>query len=100
MSCCAWLNASRPQIASAQQPPACLASKALEWAIREAALRRRPLTVLTVHQAVANYWTGSPVVSPGDPDLTKKALEAAYSGRPPLLWQVVKGGREDRIRSG
>jgi nucleotide-binding universal stress UspA family protein len=29
---------------------------ALEWAIREAAVRHAPLTVLTVQQAVAGYW--------------------------------------------
>lgn len=30
--------------------------QALEWAMREAALRRVPLTVLTVHEIVAGYW--------------------------------------------
>ncbi len=61
---------------------------ALEWAVREAALRHRPLTVLTVHQAVANYWTGSPVVYPGDPDLAKKALEAAQQETDSVLEQA------------
>jgi nucleotide-binding universal stress UspA family protein len=49
---------------------------ALEWAIREAAVRQAPLTVLTVQQAVAGYW-GSPVTYPGDQDLAEKARERA-----------------------
>jgi nucleotide-binding universal stress UspA family protein len=35
--------------------------RALEWAVSEAAARHAPLTVLTVHQAVAGYW-GGPVI--------------------------------------
>jgi nucleotide-binding universal stress UspA family protein len=50
--------------------------RALEWAIREAAARHTPLTVLTVDQAVAGYW-GGPVAYPGDQDLTSQAREAA-----------------------
>jgi nucleotide-binding universal stress UspA family protein len=38
---------------------------ALEWAIREATIRRAPLTVLAIRQAVAGYW-GSAVAYPGD----------------------------------
>jgi nucleotide-binding universal stress UspA family protein len=38
--------------------------RALEWAINEAAVRRAPLTIVTVHQLVAGY-TG-PVAYPGD----------------------------------
>ena len=49
---------------------------ALEWAIREAAVRHAPLTVLTVQQAVAGYW-GGPVLYPGDQDLAKEAREMA-----------------------
>jgi nucleotide-binding universal stress UspA family protein len=49
---------------------------ALEWAIREAAVRHAPLTVLTVQQAVAGYW-GGPVLYPGDEELAKQAHERA-----------------------
>ena len=49
--------------------------RALEWAVREAALRRAPLTVLTVHQAVADYWGAASF--PEDAALAKQALEAA-----------------------
>jgi nucleotide-binding universal stress UspA family protein len=50
---------------------------ALEWAIREAALRHAPLTVLTVHQAMASYWTAGSIAYAGDADFAKEALEAA-----------------------
>jgi nucleotide-binding universal stress UspA family protein len=50
--------------------------KALDWAAREAGIRHVPLTVLTVHQAVAGY-TGSAVDYPGDEALTDKNREAA-----------------------
>jgi len=49
---------------------------ALEWASGEAAVRRAPLTVLTVQQAVAGYW-GDPVRYPGDDDLAEKARQTA-----------------------
>jgi len=48
--------------------------QALEWAVNEAAVRHAPLTVLTVHQALASYW-GGPI--PADQDLAKRAREAA-----------------------
>ncbi len=34
------------------------AQQALEWAMREAAFRHAPLTVLTVHPVAASGWTG------------------------------------------
>lgn len=49
---------------------------ALEWAIKEAAVRHAPLTVLTVQQAVTGYW-GGPVLYPGDQDLARQAREMA-----------------------
>jgi len=50
--------------------------RALEVAIREAALRHAPLTVLTVHQVVAGY-SGHGVAYPGDDALADKARQAA-----------------------
>jgi len=44
--------------------------RALEWAISEAAIRRMPLTVLTVQQAIAEHWTR-------DADLAEHASKAA-----------------------
>ncbi len=49
--------------------------RALEWAMREAALRQMPLTVVTVHVLVAGYF--GPVSYPGDIDLTQHAREEA-----------------------
>lgn len=48
---------------------------ALDWAIREAGMRHTPLTVLTVHQAIADYWGA--VTYPGDQDLTEQARKIA-----------------------
>ena len=50
--------------------------QALEWAVNEASVRHAPLTVLTVNQAPAGYWS-SPVEYPGDQDRTSHAREAA-----------------------
>jgi nucleotide-binding universal stress UspA family protein len=53
--------------------------RALEWAAREAALRQAPLTVLTVHQALASGWSGGPVIYPGDQSDTDHALKLAQA---------------------
>jgi nucleotide-binding universal stress UspA family protein len=50
---------------------------ALDWAIREAAVRKVPLTVVTVHQAVAQYWGGPAVSYVGVEDQTVEAREMA-----------------------
>ena len=51
--------------------------KALDWAVREAALRQVPLTVLAVHEVMASYWTGNPLSVPGDAPELEKARTAA-----------------------
>jgi nucleotide-binding universal stress UspA family protein len=50
--------------------------RALEWAVREAGLRHAPLTVLTVHQAVAGH-DGGMSGHTGDPGPDEYAREAA-----------------------
>src|SRR5438270_6328643 len=50
--------------------------RALEWAVTEAAVRHAPLTVLTVHQAVAG-WFGAAAEYPGDASLTQQMQAAA-----------------------
>ncbi len=58
------------------------ASRALEWAIEEAAIRKADLTVLTVHSVPATYWSGRPALLPGDEDTldeVRKLAEAAVS---------------------
>jgi nucleotide-binding universal stress UspA family protein len=52
--------------------------RALEWAMKEAALRHAPLTVLTVHQAIRGYYGGVSTF-PDDPELTEKARVAAQA---------------------
>jgi nucleotide-binding universal stress UspA family protein len=49
--------------------------RALEWAISEAAARRAPLTVLTVHPAYAGHW--GPATFPRDADITQNARKLA-----------------------
>jgi nucleotide-binding universal stress UspA family protein len=51
--------------------------RVLEWAMKEAALRNVPLTVITVHQVAAGHWTGNPIVYPEDRPEQEKAQKAA-----------------------
>lgn len=52
--------------------------RALEWAAKEAVVRRTSLTVVTVHQAVAGFWGGTLKYAEDD-SLTDKAREAAQA---------------------
>jgi nucleotide-binding universal stress UspA family protein len=52
--------------------------RALEWAVKEAALRHTSLTVLTVDQAVAGFWGGT-LHMPKDESVTDKARDAAQA---------------------
>jgi nucleotide-binding universal stress UspA family protein len=51
--------------------------KALEWAIKEAAVKQVPLTVLTVHQVASNHWTGNPIITELDRPEEEKIRKAA-----------------------
>jgi nucleotide-binding universal stress UspA family protein len=51
---------------------------ALEWAAKEAGLRKTSLTVLTVHQAVRGFWGGT-LRYAGDEDLVEKGRQAAQA---------------------
>lgn len=58
------------------------ASHALEWAMKEAAIRKAPLTVVTVNSVPASYWSGAPVELPGDQEKVaeiRKSAEAAVA---------------------
>jgi len=58
------------------------ASHALEWAMTEAAIRKAPLTVITVNSVPASYWSGAPVELPGDQERVadiRKTAEAAVA---------------------
>lgn len=50
---------------------------ALEWALKQAALKHSHVTVLTVNSVPASGWTGLPVSLPQDPVAEGKAREAA-----------------------
>ena len=54
--------------------------QALKWAVREAAIKQAPLTVLAVHQVASNHWTGNPIVTeqdrPEEEKIRKSAEEA------------------------
>lgn len=63
------------------------ARNALAWAVSEAAARRMPLTVLTVHEISHNILTGRPVVLSADEDL----LAAAKAAATELTDKVVSG---------
>ena len=49
--------------------------RALEWAMKEAAVRHAPLSVLTVHPAIVGYY-GGVVTGPQDLEFTEKAQAA------------------------
>jgi nucleotide-binding universal stress UspA family protein len=50
---------------------------ALEWAIKEAAVRHAPVTVLIVHSVPMSPWTGNPMTLPGDTADEEAARQAA-----------------------
>ncbi|HTZ30716.1 MAG TPA: universal stress protein [Streptosporangiaceae bacterium] len=52
-------------------------TRALEWALREAAIQHAPLTVLTVHSVPASAWTGNPILVEQDADDQEKMLKSA-----------------------
>ena len=52
-------------------------NKALDWAVKHAALEHTSLTVLAVHEVAASAWTGSPIVYPQDRPEEEKARQAA-----------------------
>jgi nucleotide-binding universal stress UspA family protein len=50
---------------------------ALEWAIREGAIKNAPVTVVTVNEVAASFWTRNPITVPVDEILLERAREAA-----------------------
>jgi nucleotide-binding universal stress UspA family protein len=52
-------------------------SRALDWAIAEAARRGADLTVITVNSVPASYWSGQPVPLAGDEEKVEEIREAA-----------------------
>ena len=44
--------------------------RSLEWAMKEAALRQVPLTVMAVHAVATSGWTGAGMSFPADQDIS------------------------------
>ena len=51
--------------------------RALDWAMREAAAHRAPLTVVAVHEVTKSYWGRTPVTGPADASLLADLRQAA-----------------------
>lgn len=69
--------------------------RALEWAMKEAAIRHVPLTVLTVHEAIRGYYSGV-TVYPDDPARTEQARQAAQAETDKVL-AGLDGPRPDSV---
>ena len=76
--------------------------RALEWAIKEAAIRNTPLTVLAVHQVAGNHWTSNPEIYPADApeaermrqsaqELVQKLIDASGGPGPSVTVRAVSG---------
>jgi nucleotide-binding universal stress UspA family protein len=65
---------------------------ALDWAAREAAIRKVPLTVLTVYQIMISY-SGYAVGNVGDQDLAEKARQAAQDQVDKVLAELDEASR-------
>jgi len=82
---------------------------ALEWAVSEAAVKNAPLTVLTVNEVAASFWTGQPITVPADQvlletarkeatELTDKALADLGESRPSSVTvKAVNGFAADEL---
>jgi nucleotide-binding universal stress UspA family protein len=85
------------------------ARSALEWAVKEAAARSAPLTVLTVHEIPNSFFTGRPVVLPADEDqlaatkaaateLAEKAVSDLGENKPSSVTvKAVNGSAADEL---
>jgi nucleotide-binding universal stress UspA family protein len=69
----------------------------LEWAIREAAIRRAPLTVLTVQQTVAGFMGTAAVPFPGDQTLAEDARKAAQAETDEVLDRLGDESRPPQV---
>jgi nucleotide-binding universal stress UspA family protein len=67
--------------------------RALEWAVKEAAVRRAPLTVLVVQPAIAGY-AGSAVAYPGDAERADQARKTAQEETDQIVAQLDGSGPE------
>lgn len=69
---------------------------ALEWALKEAAVRHTPVTVLTVHSVPMSGWTGNPVILPRDQGDQEHAYHAAEEMTQKVISQL-EGARPESV---
>ncbi len=69
--------------------------RALEWAMKEAALRHQPLKVLAVHPVITG-WTGHGVSYQGDPELVEPTRAAAQEATDKVL-AGLSGARPESV---
>ena len=77
--------------------------RALEWAMREGAARREPVTVIAVHEVASSQWTGNPVVLPGDradEDKIRRAVEEKVAKVADKLGAAAPGDVRVEVVSG
>ncbi len=72
--------------------------RALDWAVREAAARQLPLTVIAVHRPVGGFWAG-PLVYPADTDLSAQARENAEDATEKALANAAAGPVNVTVRA-
>lgn len=70
--------------------------KALEWAVREAGIRKAPLTVLTVQQPVVDFF-GTAIAYPSDHELTELARKSALAETEEVLDQACDDPRPTSV---
>jgi nucleotide-binding universal stress UspA family protein len=70
--------------------------RALEWAMREAALRHTPLTVLSVHQVIRGWAGPDAGPFPGDAELVERTRVAAQAATDTVL-ATLSGERPEVI---
>ncbi|MGH3404394.1 MAG: universal stress protein [Streptosporangiaceae bacterium] len=79
--------------------------RALEWAMKEAAIRHTPLTVLTVNEAVAGYFGGVTSYA-DDPARTERGRLAAQAESDKVLASLdgtprnASGFKAKRLKTG
>jgi nucleotide-binding universal stress UspA family protein len=70
--------------------------RALDWAIREAAIRHAPLTVLTVQQVMRSFWAG-PMLYPEDADLAENARKLTQDETDEVLGELAEDARPPQV---
>jgi nucleotide-binding universal stress UspA family protein len=73
------------------------AQMALEWATTEAAARRAPLTVLTVHPEAIGAWGLRPISYPADQKEQERARRAAEQAVEKTISRLAAGSRPETV---